>query len=277
MASTGQAGRQRAQPMHRSSSIHATCAGFGDAERGIERPRRTIEQCGERTHRRVAPGRAAVDVRLAAGDGGRVGPATGIQALAALRLRQQRIDALDERVGVGFDARGGPAERDAERDGERRSDQQCDDDRAGIHRAPSPAKPMKASAIRPAVTSAIGRAAEGCRHVRRIESLAQRREQQQCESEAGAGARAEDERLEQSVLAIDVQQRHAEHGAVGRDQRQEDAEQLVQQRARRPHHDLGELHHARDQQDEDQRAQVLEAERHQHPLPQRRSSGPRRS
>ena len=103
IASTGHAGRQRAQPMHFSSSIHATCAGFGAPNAGSSgRGARSSSAASARTVC-LTTGRAAVDVRLAAGYRGRIGTTAGIQALAALRLRQQCIDLLDERIGIGFD------------------------------------------------------------------------------------------------------------------------------------------------------------------------------
>jgi hypothetical protein len=51
-----------------------------------------------------------------------------------------------------------------------------------------------------------------------------------------------------------VEQRHAEHGAVGGDQRQVDAEHLMQQRAGLLDHQLGQLHDGGDGDDEAERA-----------------------
>jgi hypothetical protein len=76
-------------------------------------------------------------------------------------------------------------------------------------------------------------------------------------------AGTEKQRLDKIMLVGDIQQRHAEHRAVGGDQRQVDAEHLVQQRAGLLDHHLGELHDGGDGDDERQRAQVLEPERHQ--------------
>jgi hypothetical protein len=58
----------------------------------------------------------------------------------------------------------------------------------------------------------------------------------------------------------DVEQRHAEHRAVGGDQRQVDAQHLVQQRAGLLDDQFGELHDRGDHDDEGQRAQVAEIE-----------------
>ena len=65
------------------------------------------------------------------------------------------------------------------------------------------------------------------------------------------------------MLVGDVQQRHTEDRAVGRDQRQVDAEHLMQYRARFLDDHLGHLHDRCDGDDEGQRAQILQAERHE--------------
>jgi hypothetical protein len=68
-----------------------------------------------------------------------------------------------------------------------------------------------------------------------------------------------------SCAQADVEQRHAEHRAVGGDQRQVDAQHLVQHRAGLLDHQFGELHDGGDGDDEGQRAQVFELVGHQQP------------
>ena len=93
MASTGQGGRQRAQPMQRSSSIQATRRRRFDAVRRVQRQVLASQQFGQGLDRGAASGRALIDRRLAGRDGGGIGTAAGVAATRALRLRQQRIDA----------------------------------------------------------------------------------------------------------------------------------------------------------------------------------------
>ncbi|MNL61929.1 hypothetical protein D3C87_1859070 [compost metagenome] len=64
---------------------------------------------------------------------------------------------------------------------------------------------------------------------------------------------------------VDVQQRNAENGAVGRDQRQEDAEQAVQRGAGFTYHHFGKLHHKSDDQNKRERSQIDQAQRDQYP------------
>lgn len=60
---------------------------------------------------------------------------------------------------------------------------------------------------------------------------------------------------------VDIEQRHAQHRAVGGDERQENAQQAIQGRAGFPHHHLGKLHHNRNDQNKGQGAQVEHVER----------------
>ena len=68
MASTGQGGRQRAQPMQRDSSIHATSGGCSDAMRGIQGQNGAAQEIRQGSNGGAAARRALVDLRLAAGD-----------------------------------------------------------------------------------------------------------------------------------------------------------------------------------------------------------------
>jgi hypothetical protein len=61
-----------------------------------------------------------------------------------------------------------------------------------------------------------------------------------------------------TVALVRVQERHAEHGAVGGDQGQVDTEHPVQERARLAHYHFRELHDHGNDQDEGDRAQVSE-------------------
>ena len=115
IASTGQAGRHSAQPMQRSSSITATWRGLVGPNCGSSGPRLATQQGGERAHGGLAARRAAVDVRGTARDRLGIRPAAGIAALSALRLRQQRIDLLDQRARIRSQARRSPAKRRADR------------------------------------------------------------------------------------------------------------------------------------------------------------------
>ena len=112
---------------------------------------------------------------------------------------------------------------------------------------------------------ADGRAAERRRHVGDGDALAQGGEQHQHQGKAQPGAEALGSGLEEAVFSlVGVEQGDAEDDAIGGDQRQEDAEHPVQQRAGLLHQHLGELHHHRDHQDEADGAQVLQVQRAQH-------------
>ena len=65
------------------------------------------------------------------------------------------------------------------------------------------------------------------------------------------------------MALVDAQQRDAQHGTVGGDEGQEDAEQAIEGRAALADHHLGELHHHGDHQDEAQGAQVGDVQRDQ--------------
>jgi hypothetical protein len=66
----------------------------------MDRLRRPPEQARERPRARVAAGRAAIDVDLAARERLGVGPAAAEAALAALGLRQDLLDALDAQAAA---------------------------------------------------------------------------------------------------------------------------------------------------------------------------------
>ena len=97
-------------PRHRWTglTIIATSGGAPDDTAGtvefvaafeIERQHRVAGEGGQAHDAFGAAGRAAVDFSLARGDGGGVAAAIGVAAARALRLRQQRVDALGQCVG----------------------------------------------------------------------------------------------------------------------------------------------------------------------------------
>src|SRR5574343_2018436 len=75
-----------------------------------------------------------------------------------------------------------------------------------------------------------GGAAEIERDIGALDAFADAGEQDQYQREADRTAGAEEQRLDEVVAVGDVEQRHAEHGAVGGDQRQVDAQCLLQRR-----------------------------------------------
>ena len=81
---------------------------------GIEFEDLGVEQIGERDDGFLTAGRALIDRRFAAGNGLGIGPATRIGALPALGLRQQRIDLIDHRITLDFEANRGITENQAE-------------------------------------------------------------------------------------------------------------------------------------------------------------------
>jgi hypothetical protein len=93
---------------------------LGDTVVRVQRNRLAAEQLGELEDAVLAAGRALVDLGLAFGDRGGIRPAAGKAALAALRLRQDLVDLLDQRIALDPEAHGSKAEADAEHGGQRR-------------------------------------------------------------------------------------------------------------------------------------------------------------
>jgi hypothetical protein len=96
MASTGQAWMHRVQPMQVFSSMTATAFGF--VLHALAQGGSTPEQFGQALDALHPAGRALVDVHLALGDGLGIGLAARIAALAALGLRQDGVDLLDQGI-----------------------------------------------------------------------------------------------------------------------------------------------------------------------------------
>src|SRR3546814_15806949 len=102
------------RPIHRAS-LQAQRATYADvlvnkrnrfwfwgAVLGIERLVLHTQQIRQRTHAGFATWRALIDICLAIGDGSGIGFATGVTALAALRLRQNGINAGADRKSVVY-------------------------------------------------------------------------------------------------------------------------------------------------------------------------------
>ncbi len=155
MASTGQACRQSVQPMHSCSSMTATALGFSSPPSSAtgSLPSRSASA----STRRLAAGHALVDLGVALGHRLRIGLATREAALPALGLGQDARRPA-RRSGRPRCGNGSPSSRAAAR--RRRPGRRMASDggqHGWRHRqdATSPAKPMKASDIRPAVTRAM--------------------------------------------------------------------------------------------------------------------------
>ena len=101
IASVGQGGRQRAQPMQAGSSIQATSGGALRTAGRVERQHGPAEQRRELRDQGRPAGRAAIEFRFSAGQRLGVGPAGIEAAAAALGLRQERVDAQFELVRGG--------------------------------------------------------------------------------------------------------------------------------------------------------------------------------
>jgi hypothetical protein len=126
--------------------------GFLYAPFRIERLGLPVQEIRQRTNSGLSAGRAPVDIGISGDNGLRVRSAARIAALAALGLRQQLINPFHYRVPLAAKAHGCKAEQQAEQSGKGRDGDNCSD-----HGQPftSPAKPMKARAIIPAVIRAI--------------------------------------------------------------------------------------------------------------------------
>ena len=94
---------------------------------GIQRFHFAAKQVGQLAYAIHAPRRTLVDVCLARGNRLRVGFATGVAALTALRLRQDRLDLLDHRVALDLEPDRRIAEGRAKDDGTECHDRQGND------------------------------------------------------------------------------------------------------------------------------------------------------
>ena len=80
--------------------------------------------------------------------------------------------------------------------------------------------------------------------------LADASKDDKCEREAEGDGDSIDDALHEIELLLDHEDRHPEHAAVGRDQREEDAERLVEGGRDLLENDLHHLHQRRDDEDE---------------------------
>ena len=98
MQSTGQALMQSLHPMQSDSSITASTLRFDHPIVRVERLYRPAGEVRQRRNGDIRSRRALVDIRFPGCDRHRILPATGIITLGTLGLRQQSVDAIDERV-----------------------------------------------------------------------------------------------------------------------------------------------------------------------------------
>ena len=91
-----------------------------------------------------------------------------------------------------------------------------------------------------------------------LQPFAQTGEEQQRQREADSGKESEHSRLQHRVVVVRIDGRRTEHRAVGGDERQVDAQRLIEHRAELLEHDLDQLHQRRD--DEDEKQHLEEAE-----------------
>jgi hypothetical protein len=93
-----------------------------------------------------------------------------------------------------------------------------------------------------------------------VQAFAHAGHQHQGQGEAGTAAEAEGQRLHEVVFTRGLEQRDAEHRAIGGDQRQVDAQRAEQRRAVFLQHHLDQLHRRGDDHDVGDQAQELEVE-----------------
>lgn len=96
---------------------------------------------------------------------------------------------------------------------------------------------------------------------RRFQSVAQRGEADQDQAEADRSTEAVQNGSGEAVAGLVVEQHHAEHRTVARDERQVQTEEPVQERGVGGQQELGELHQDGDEQDEGEAAEVFKTER----------------
>jgi hypothetical protein len=171
--------------------------------------------------------------------------------LAALRLWQDGVDLLDQRIVFDAELDRRPAQDAAQHQANRRHDQNCAE-----HYRINPAKPMNARLINPAVIMAMLTPWNGFGYVGSLQPLTHRGEQHQHQRETERTAQAIEQRFEKIVLLLHIQQGNAQHGAVGGDQGQVDAQHAEQHRRGLLDEHLGETDDAGDHHDEGQGAQI---------------------
>lgn len=123
---------------------------------------------------------------------------------------------------------------------------------------------MNAMAKIPAVTSATGTPRIALGTSLSLKPFSDARKDDQCEGEPHRSGHGIGKRLEQIVILLHEQYRYAEHGTVGRDERQEDAECLIKCRTYLLENYLDHLHKSRNHEDENNSLHVLYAKRHEY-------------
>ena len=101
-------------------------------------------------------------------------------------------------------------------------------------------------------------------HFRQIQLLAQTCKHHQGKSEANGRGEGVDDALQEVVILLDDEDGDTQHGTVRGDERQEDAQGLIECRRYFLQDDLHHLHQRSDDEDEGQRLQVLQAQRIEH-------------
>ncbi len=111
-------------------------------------------QIGNLAHGGIATGYTLVDL-IAVGQCLGVGFAARVAALAALGLRQQGVELIDDGIGFHMKLDGGKAQNDAESQGQQSQHQNGKKNVNHGYILMRPVKPIKASDIRPAVIMAM--------------------------------------------------------------------------------------------------------------------------
>ncbi|CAK0744928.1 hypothetical protein CCP4SC76_1570003 [Gammaproteobacteria bacterium] len=98
------------------------------------------------------------------------------------------------------------------------------------------------------------------RHIGDRDPFPQGGKEYQDQRKSDRGAKTEQTRCHQAPGFMDIEQGRAQHRAVGGNQRQVNAEHLIQPRAGLANHHFGDLHHGGDQGDEDDGLQIIDAQ-----------------
>ena len=132
---------------------------------------------------------------------------------------------------------------------------------------------MKANESRPAESREQtgreqhdGHALHALRDLYQLELLTHAGEDRQSQTEADSRREGIDDGLQQIEVFLDHEDGHTEHGAVGRNQRQEDTQCLIEGGRHLLEDDLHHLHEGGNHEDEGYRLQILQPEGIEHEL-----------
>src|SRR5487761_1954431 len=103
-----------------------------------------------------------------------------------------------------------------------------------------------------------GKSLERRRYVGSFQPFPDAGEQDEHHRKTDGSTHAEEQRLQEIVVLLEIEERYAEHSTIGRDKRKIDAQNLVQHGAHLSHHHFGELHDPGDDDDEGNRGQIGE-------------------